>query len=350
MRKLFLTLLCCLPMMAMAQSNIPERTKNEMAQRSAQMKPADESPTFWGTPSTWHDGCNVYKLASEGKGKYVLKQVDVDHQTGFTSNPRTWRTMQIKKGKVQVQGSSLVVEHNTIGTWDLLMFFDKKHQVHDVLIKYTGQDSRLPLELSADAHYAYDGLYHFYANEKDVKEGLVIVPEQADEKVLFGADLYSGSNLYLKKRNEPGLAYNIYEEGIQYWTKGKLTTWQIKMTQQGMKVKSDIPAGKRHFPNLGAEFELTREYAGYPGVDGIYSFGSVRPATRPILEKYPKTALRIMRWEIYARHGAPIADPAYRDYFDRQPWYENKNIHQVEMSDIELLNFSLMQTIENEKK
>lgn len=350
MRKLLIALMCCLPMMALAQNNVPERTKKEMSQRDAMLKPADESPAFWGSPSTWHDGYNVFTLSKNKKGNYELIRMDVDHVTGEKSNPRTWREIQLKKGKAQVKGGNLVVEHNTIGTWDLLIFFDKKHEVHDVLIRYTGPDSRLPLELAADTHYAYDGLYHFYANEKDVEKGLVTIPAQANEKVLFGADLYSGSNMYMKKRNEPGQSYNITPDGIQYYSHGALTTWNIQMTQQGMKVKSDRAARKRHFPDLGAEFELTREYAGYPGVGGIYSFGSVRPATRPVLEKYPKSALRIMRWEIYARHGAPIADPAYRDYFDRQPWYENKNLHQVEMSDIELLNFSLMQTIENEKK
>jgi hypothetical protein len=58
----------------------------------------------------------------------------------------------------------------------------------------------------------------------------------------------------------------------------------------------------------------------HPGGDALPA-QMLRPLTRSELERKSTRELRILRNEIYARHGRRFDDPDLRSYFEAQRWY-----------------------------
>jgi hypothetical protein len=54
---------------------------------------------------------------------------------------------------------------------------------------------------------------------------------------------------------------------------------------------------------------------------GRFPEASLRALTRDELLEYSKDDLKIMRNEIFARHGYVFKDPELRAYFNKQSWY-----------------------------
>jgi hypothetical protein len=56
-------------------------------------------------------------------------------------------------------------------------------------------------------------------------------------------------------------------------------------------------------------------------IPGLFPEVSERYLSASELQGLSKTALWVMRNEVYARHGRPFSDPTVRRYFNSQPWY-----------------------------
>ena len=68
-----------------------------------------------------------------------------------------------------------------------------------------------------------------------------------------------------------------------------------------------------------------------------------------MLVRFPKEILRLMRNEIYARHGVKFrSDAMIQAYFDRQPWYK-PSTNPSRLTGLEMLNVSLIKSVEEEK-
>lgn len=78
------------------------------------------------------------------------------------------------------------------------------------------------------------------------------------------------------------------------------------------------------------------------------------PTTYPIywecLEALSASQLRLLRNEIYARHGYVFKSKDLNDYFLQKSWYKpDPNLKEIELSDLEKENLSLIQYFENRK-
>ena len=127
--------------------------------------------------------------------------------------------------------------------------------------------------------------------------------------------------------------------------------WGFNLTDEGLegKVIHDEPTVD-HMPSITKEFTLKKIQSPYKGVDGIWAFASVRPLNRQMLTHFPKEILRLMRNEIFARHGERFtSDQAIQDYFDRQPWYKASS-RPTPLTALEKLNVSLIKSIEDHIK
>lgn len=211
--------------------------QQDMTQRYQLLRIGDYSSVFWSTTSTWQDGkaCYIMQPANAAATQVLLTKVE---PPSFQQTETM--TIKVKGEKATCKGKK--VTHETLGTWDMLVFRDGKGNIKNVLLRV------------------------------------------ADN------------------------------------------------SQEAME-------------NALAHDELVAQ-EGYPEVDGLFGLVSVRPMTRGILERYSKEDLRLMQWEIYARHNAPIPDPRYWDYFDRQPWYHKSAVNKTLLSDLEFFNISLIKTIE----
>ena len=127
--------------------------------------------------------------------------------------------------------------------------------------------------------------------------------------------------------------------------------WGLKHTNAGLegKVLHDEPTVDHH-PAITEDFTLTKVQNPFKGVDGIWAFASVRPLNRLMLTRFPREILRLMRNEIYARHGEKFtSDPSIQAYFDSQPWYK-ASANPTPLTSLEKLNVSLIKAMEETMK
>ena len=122
--------------------------------------------------------------------------------------------------------------------------------------------------------------------------------------------------------------------------------WRVMPTVDGLEVNvvRDEPFVD-HSPRVADGALLRLVQSPYDGVDGKWAFASVFPLTHQLLRVYPKQALKLMRGEIFARHGDTFTDPETQQYFDAQPWYKPTG-GKITLTDIERFNYDLIKQVE----
>lgn len=81
---------------------------------------------------------------------------------------------------------------------------------------------------------------------------------------------------------------------------------------------------------------------------GIWPFASSQLLSPTLIAHFAKPTLRLMRNEIWARHGYIFTAPDLQQYFTAQPWYTPGNSNDaIQLSDIEQLNVDLIKAMEN---
>lgn len=85
------------------------------------------------------------------------------------------------------------------------------------------------------------------------------------------------------------------------------------------------------------------------GIPGDYALGSAREMTKSDVNLLNLAGLRLMRNEIFARHGYMFNDDMLKEYFRREPWYRPRFTDVTDkLSSIERKNISLIVARENE--
>jgi hypothetical protein len=85
-----------------------------------------------------------------------------------------------------------------------------------------------------------------------------------------------------------------------------------------------------------------------PGLFGDYTFASRIPLTDDIVFPYSKEELKMIRNEIYARHGYIFSNPVVKKYFEAKSWYKptQPDVSGL-LSEIERLNIAQIRRAEN---
>lgn len=82
---------------------------------------------------------------------------------------------------------------------------------------------------------------------------------------------------------------------------------------------------------------------------GLMNLFQSRPITETMLARVDLASLRLLRNEVYARHGRPFQTPWLADYFRQQPWYSPRSDYSdAELSPIERSNIALITKREDE--
>jgi len=85
-------------------------------------------------------------------------------------------------------------------------------------------------------------------------------------------------------------------------------------------------------------------------IKGRYPFASSTILTSPILGYFNLKELKIMRNEIFARHGYIFQTQAMKSHFESQKWYEGRFYDVIKkLSDLEKLNIKLIRLMEKNK-
>ena len=249
----------------------------------------------------------------------------------------------------------------TTGAWKLLIVRDQQGRAEQVFTKIDDQQAYyqvISFQLR-DMHDAYDGHYRnsegsdVFFGPKDFYEvdtwntdpGLFVgIPDSKDgytDLISYGADRVShgdpSSPNYGKMPGGGGAGAIM----------GPMV-WAVRPSLNGIdaKILHDQPF-VTHSPAIKKQETLQFVESPYGDeVPGQWAFASVRPIGRGMLFRYPKVLLRLMRNEIYARHGHRFASaPDVQRFFDAKPWYKPTN-NPTPLSPIEQLNVQIIKAEE----
>ena len=304
----------------------------------------------------WWDGDLVLQMIGSGEDDDEFLMFNVSANTPCYTIKATGST-----GRDESRG--LTVSLHKMGN-TYLMMEREDGKLYNILIQVTVEQ---PVWDFIDLHDMLDGIYQS-SDKKQYLFGLPEMFEGVDEETrdpgLFDtineqrdevAD-YSFLIQYGMGRMSHGGAF-ANTEGIEQPGAGGAGAlmgpmeWGFNLTDEGLegKVIHDEPTVD-HMPSITEEFTLKKTQSPYKGVDGIWAFASVRPLNRQMLTHFPKEILRLMRNEIFARHGERFSsDQTIQDYFDRQPWYK-ASARPTPLTALEKLNVSLIKTIEEHIK
>lgn len=137
--------------------------------------------------------------------------------------------------------------------------------------------------------------------------------------------------------------YYMADEGEygmpDYYITAERQIWEMELTAEGMNIykvfhRADVDGPQRG--KLYATLKASKKSPRWP-------FLSDRICASYALEIRDKELLRIMRNEIYARHGYRFSDKKLQTYFASCPWYKPaKDNSLVKLTDVESLNVELI--------
>ncbi|RRD02825.1 YARHG domain-containing protein [Prevotella sp. OH937_COT-195] len=94
---------------------------------------------------------------------------------------------------------------------------------------------------------------------------------------------------------------------------------------------------------------LPNRMQGTAGKTSRFDFASKEVLYSSILGGFTKKELRLMRNEIYARHGYRFSSPDMNEYFSQCPWYSprgDNNAATAELTEVEKINVQLIKKME----
>ena len=303
----------------------------------------------------WWDGNNMYLLMSADDEAQELLLYDVWADSFLN-------TVELKGKTGYLKDSDKSFSLHQMGETMLLVLY-QTGKIYNILTQVTNEQ---PIWSFIDLHDALDGLYvsadgtQYVFGIPEMFEGVdsytydpgMFSPSREEQKfpsdwdyiIEYGEGRVSRGD-YVEdpaKRNMPGAGGAGALMGPMIWG--------LNQTDAGLegKVLHDEP-NVDHYPQITENFSLTKIQTPFKGIDGIWAFASVRPLNREMLVCYPKDVLRLMRNEIYARHGVKFSsDAMIQAYFDKQSWYK-PSANPSQLTGLEMLNVTLIKSVEEEK-
>lgn len=246
------------------------------------------------------------------------------------------------------------IVHKSIDNQETLLIYGYDRNLHDIFIRYDGHSSN-PWYTFA---HGFDSVL-----ETDIRRQIMGTYRTVGQQ-LWTISSDSVSILSLSSLpNQPSYtyAYSIRwgetdrPENILTLSDGRNLCF--KLTSEGL----DLYNGIVHTEDNDFEwitqgdllFKLTKTHLDNP-VPGRWPEASSSLLTRGYLAPYPTEVLRLIRNEIYARHGHCFSDKALTQFFHSDGlWYGTallKAQNPLVLTEIEKLNVALIATIEKERK
>ncbi|MBR5655187.1 MAG: YARHG domain-containing protein [Prevotella sp.] len=253
----------------------------------------------------------------------------------------------------------------TTGTWKLLIIRDQQGRPEQVFTKINDQQAynQITTFQLQDMHDVYDGRYRnsegsdVFFGPKDFYE----VDTWNTDPGLFGGipdsedgytDIISYGDGRVSHGDPSSPNYGKMPGGGGAGAIMGPMVWAIRPSLNGIdaKILQDQPF-VTHSPAIKKQETLQFVESPYgEDVPGQWAFASVRPIGRGMLFRYPKVLLRLMRNEIYARHGHRFTSAAdVQRFFDAKPWYKPTN-NPTPLSPIEQLNVQIIKAEEATRK
>lgn len=287
------------------------------------VKKRGDSFFFFG--GTTHEGGYTFGLQPQDDGSYRVKKSNWSMLKDDTA------TEPKEDGYVSLNGSeqALTARPCRLGGEDLLVVSNEGGQVTDVLVHYEGGlDERIVYEkrlILAGNYQRMDGKGELVFS----KDGKVLMPgETKPAAFVFEPD---GYDLYCDvfKVNGRYYGFMMTEDGLELY----------EATKDADEV--DYKQGRL----LGCYKKTTSD--GNPSSGWPYGFASHTVLTSGMLDSFTVATLRLIRNEIWARHGYVFADVALAKRFSsRRDYKPADDNNAIVLSPLEQINVSLLRSEE----
>lgn len=302
----------------------------------------------------WWDGSTVLQMIGSGEKDDEWLMYNVETNTIIYE-------IKAKGSTGTIERRGLTVSLQKLGN-TLIMVEREGGKIYNILTQINTQQAEWHL---IDLHDVLDGLYttpdgkQYVFGEPEMFEGIDSDTQDPGMFRLSNEDdhRHSAWNYRILYGNGR-ISRGTYVEGQDQKMPGAggagalmgPMEWGLNHTEAGLagKVLHDEPTVDHH-PEITEDFTLTKMQNPFKGVDGFWAFASVRPLNLQMLIRFPKEILRLMRNEIFARHGEKFtSDKNLQAYFDRQPWYKAL-ANPTPLTALEKLNVSLIKAVEEKK-
>lgn len=244
------------------------------------------------------------------------------------------------------------IVHKTIEGQEVLLIYGRERTLKDILLRYEGRSTNKWYELS----HGFDSVLESNIR-RQIMGSFYTSDQQAWHITSDSILIFSLSSI----PNQPfyGYAYTIHwgetdsPDGILTLSDGRILCY--KFTADGL----DIYNGISHIEHEDFEWFSKGDLLCHlnktnldNAVPGRWPEASTTLLTRGYLEPYPTDVLRLMRNEIYARHGHSFKDKQLTEFYSKEGlWYGTALLQQnsTELSEIEKLNVQLIIAIEKER-
>ena len=241
------------------------------------------------------------------------------------------------------------IVHKTIEGQDVLLIYGRERTHKDILLRYEGRSTNKWYELS----HGFDSVLESNIR-RQIMGSFYTSDQQAWHITSDSILIFSLSSI----PNQPfyGYAYTILwgetdsPDGFLTLSDGRILCY--KFTADGL----DIYHGVSHIEHEDFEWFSKGDLLCHlnktnldNAVPGRWPEASTSLLTRGYLEPYPTDVLRLMRNEIYARHGHSFKDKQLTEFYSKEGlWYGTALLQQnsTELSEIEKLNVQLIIAIE----
>ena len=244
------------------------------------------------------------------------------------------------------------IVHKTIEGQEVLLIYGRERTLKDILLRYEGRSTNKWYELS----HGFDSVLESNIR-RQIMGSFYTSDQQAWHITSDSILIFSLSSI----PNQPfyGYAYTIHwgetdsPDGFLTLSDGRILCY--KFTADGL----DIYHGVSHIEHEDFEWFSKGDLLCHlnktnldNAVPGRWPEASTTLLTRGYLEPYPTDVLRLMRNEIYARHGHSFKDKQLTEFYNKEGlWYGTALLLQnsTELSEIEKLNVQLIIAIEKER-
>lgn len=268
--------------------------------------------------SIWYEDC--YKLTCLSvSGNTIKMNVDVweDSDENFTLTKTANNTFSLKNDEqYPVFDKIKTVEYRAIGELKLLLFKDAKGNILNTFEQTN--DEMWEAQIIKGYYHLIEGTYVDESGTKYVIDG--------DEFIMGGKKLNYGIEME---------GYHILEMSDDSYLWWVVSTTGINIYE----CKFDPDNGYVQ----GALWHKLKEVS----PNGRWEFLSKEIVPSSTRWGYPSGLIRIMRNEIYARHGYVFNSADLKEYFSKQPWYKPLNDNNaVKLNAIETLNIEILKANE----
>jgi hypothetical protein len=263
-----------------------------------------------------HEGGYRFCAIRRAEGKYIIVGVDTSQE---------YASLSPSLGHV---GDNLIFKE--IGGISVLITRDKNGKRSGFLQHVPKNIDLADLQATNQTNFGLSGEY---------------VDKASGQKITFSPDTWSVSGCSL------GTHYH-FETSFDYLT--RVMTFDNKRSYEYVKTEDGIDIFAAHTSDgdediwvRGKRIQSLRKTGWFnlsrnPDLPGRYAFASTCLLTPGILHHYNAAERRLMRNEIFARHGYKFKTEDMKAYFAAQPWYKPLS-EDVVLTDLERFNVEVLE-------